>query len=121
MMREAIVSMLYKGGGRDPLLCKSYRPISLTPAMYRVMMKCVQMRLVPALEAVLGESQVGYLTDGRTVQDNTILMVEMAKRMESEGRGGVVLQLDNTAAFDLAQGGTLCSMSCESSSSRLPS
>jgi hypothetical protein len=45
-MKEAIVTVLYKGGGKNRGTCKSYRPVSVTPIWrYRVMMKAVQLKL----------------------------------------------------------------------------
>ena len=57
-MKEAVVTVLYKGGGKDRGKCKSYRPVSVTPMEYRIMMKAVQLRLQGAVEAVLGRTQM---------------------------------------------------------------
>ena len=41
-MKCAIVSILYKGKGKDKATPESYRPISITPAEYRIMTKAIQ-------------------------------------------------------------------------------
>eukprot|EP00964_Phaeocystis_antarctica_P016484 scaffold9107_cov65-Phaeocystis_antarctica.AAC.1 len=63
-MKEAVVTVLYKGGGKDRNKCKSYRPVSVTPMEYRVMMKAVQLKLQGAVEAVLGRTQMAHMRDG---------------------------------------------------------
>ena len=99
-MKEAVVTVLYKGGGKDRNKCKSYRPVSVTPMEYRVMMKAVQLKLQGAVEAVLGRTQMAHMRDGRYAHDNTILLAEAARKLEAAGQSGVALMLDNSAAFD---------------------
>ena len=99
-MRCAGLSMLYKGKGRSPKLPKSYRPIAVTNSAYRILMKAIQLKLAPATTAVVGKTQMAYLTDGRRIWDNTLLLAGVARQMESEGKGGAAVQVDNTAAFD---------------------
>ena len=40
-MKEACITVLYKGRGKDPTMLKSYRPISITPASYRILTKAI--------------------------------------------------------------------------------
>ena len=79
MMRRAIISMLYKGGSKPAELPKSYRPIAVTNTAYRILLKAVQLKLAPAVTAVLGGTQMAYMTDGRRIWDNTILLAKMAR------------------------------------------
>jgi len=102
-MRMAVITVLYKGRDKDRLECKSYRPISVTAVEYRILMKAVQIKVRPAIEAVVGETNVAYLTDGRRIHANTLLLAELARELERPGRGGVALLVDNTAAFDRVQ------------------
>ena len=99
-MRCAGLSMLYKGKGRSPKLPKNYRPIAVTNSAYRILMKAIQLKLAPATTAVVGKTQMAYLTDGRRIWDNTLLLAGVARQMEKEGKGGAAVQVDNTAAFD---------------------
>ena len=99
-MREARMSMLHKGRGKSEDLPKNYRPVAVTATTYRILMKAVQLKLAPAATAVMGDTQVGYMTDGRRIWDNTILLSEMARQLDKPGTGGVAIQVDNTAAFD---------------------
>ena len=100
-MKMAAVSVLYKGKGRNSEDMKSYRPISITPSEYRILTRAIQQKLEPAVRAVIGKTQVGYLSDGRQARDNTILLAETAQAIEEEeGKGGIAVQVDNSAAFD---------------------
>ena len=99
-MREAVISMLYKGKGKDRSRCKSYRPIAVTAAEYRILLKAVQLKLEPAIRKVIGDTNVAYLSDGRQIHANTLILAELARELEQPGRGGVAVMVDNTAAFD---------------------
>eukprot|EP00966_Prymnesium_polylepis_P075704 1755587-Prymnesium_polylepis.1 len=100
-MREAVVSVLYKGRDKPRELLKSYRPISITPSEYRIMTAAIQLALRGVVCAVIGETQMGYLNDDRYAHDNTLLLAEMARLLDAgDGSGGVAVQIDNSAAFD---------------------
>ena len=45
---------------------------------------------------------MAYLGDGRQMRDSTILMTELANLLDRKG-GGVALQIDNKAAFDVVR------------------
>jgi hypothetical protein len=95
-----VISVLYKGKGKDKEAAKSYHPISITPAEYRIITRAIQQMLEPAVRTVIGKTQVGYLSDGRQARDNTVLLGETARALEGDGKGGIAVQVDNSAAFD---------------------
>ena len=66
-------------------------------------MKCIQIGVRDVVAKLVGTSQVAYLPDGRQISDTTILAAELAVEMEREGQGGVMVQVDNRAAFDLVR------------------
>eukprot|EP00966_Prymnesium_polylepis_P073006 1695128-Prymnesium_polylepis.1 len=99
-MREAIVSVLYKGKGKDPMQLKSYRPISITPTEYRIMTVAIQISLAKVVEKLIGRMQVAYLADGRYMHDNTLFLAEALRRMDDSGDGRVAMLVDNSMAFD---------------------
>ena len=49
---------------------------------------------------LVGKTQLAYLTDGRRIWDNTLLLAEIARKLEGRRQGGVAIQVDNMAAFD---------------------
>jgi hypothetical protein len=63
-MREAIVSILFKGKGvRD--LCTSHRPVSLTDASIRIIDKVIQLTLNTHIKKVLSGLNISILTHTR--------------------------------------------------------
>ena len=102
-MREAVISCVYKQKGKDKTVPKSYRPVSITPAEYRILTRAIQNLLEPAVREVIGKTQVAYVSDGRQMRDNTLLLSEMM-HMINEGHGqdegAVAIQVDNASAFD---------------------
>ena len=87
-MRTAKTSMLYKGKGKPTDEPKSYRPIAVTVTAYRIMMKAIQLQLAPAVTTMIGKTQLAYVTDGRRIWDNTLLLAEIARKLESRGKEG---------------------------------
>ena len=79
--REALVSMLYKGKGKDKKATPSYRPIAITPLEYRILTHAIQRKLLPAVLQIIGRTQVGYTGKTRQAHDNTILIGEMARTL----------------------------------------
>ena len=99
-MKTAIITVLHKGKGKDPELMKSYRPVSITPSEYRILTRAIQQKLQGACAGLIGRGQVGYLGKDRQTRDNTLLFTTMLHTLEKERAGGVIVQLDNAAAFD---------------------
>ena len=99
-MKTAIISVLHKGKGKDPEVMKSYRPVSITPSEYRILTRAIQQKLQGVCAQLIGRGQVGYLGKDRQARDNTMLFTGMLNDLQQEGKGGVVVQLDNSAAFD---------------------
>ena len=85
-MKTAVISILYKGKEKDKEAAKSYRPISITPAEYRILTRAIQQKLEPAVRTVIGKTQVGYLSDGRRARDNTVLLGETARALDTRAR-----------------------------------
>ena len=77
--REASLSSLHKGKGKDKADMKSYRPISIAPTDYRVLTHAIQRKLLGAVLQIIGKTQVGYVGGARQAHDNTILLGEMAR------------------------------------------
>jgi len=62
----------------------------MVPHLRRLFMAAATENAMPALQAVLGSTQVANMTDGRGCVDTTLLLVEAARSMEESGAGGVV-------------------------------
>ena len=59
-MREAVISILYKGKG-DRDLCKSHRPVSLTDVTCRIIDKALQLALNDVVGTVLCGVNIAFL------------------------------------------------------------
>ena len=94
-MKEAVITVLHKGKGKDEEEVTSYRPVSITHAHYRIMTKAIGIKLQAAVAAVIGESQVAYMSDGRQMRDTTLSTAEAVRRAERKGaEGGIAFQVD---------------------------
>ena len=99
-MRHAVLSPIYKEKGErcDP---KMYRPVSVTTIEYRILAKCMALKLNPAIAHLIGDPQVGF-SPGRTYDENIALVRETIASINHRhpGLGGMMLFLDNEKAFD---------------------
>ncbi len=100
-MRESIISILYKGGGKPRDRCASMRPVSLTDAAYRVIDKVVEMHMNKVLTTILDGSNVGFVPGARAETD-TLSMAEVARYTHAKG-GGAISCLDADKAYDRVQ------------------
>ena len=97
-MREAVITILYKGKGMREW-CKAYRPVSVTSMEYRVLGKAVEMRLAKVVPRVLSGSNVGFVPGAR-IEDDALLTAGLANHCDTGKRGGALVYLDNEKAYD---------------------
>ena len=67
------------------------------------MTKAIQQKLHKVVRSIVGRTEVGCLGGDRQVYDNTMLLVEGIHRMRDTRAGEVVVQVDNSSAFDLVR------------------
>jgi hypothetical protein len=68
---DSTITVIHKGGSRtNP---SSYRPISLTPSIYRILTKVLMFRLRRVLSKVIDPCQTAFLP-GRSMGHNTVLL-----------------------------------------------
>lgn len=108
--RRNKVSPLYKGSGdrRDPA---NYRPIAVTPVLYRVCVQVVRERLQSWAErkGVLGELQTGFRS-GRGIEDNLFVLTQCVEIAQQTRRPLYVAFLDISKAYDCIDQGILWSI-----------
>ena len=97
-MREAVISILYKGKGLPRDLCKSHRPVSLTDATCRIIDKVVQTALNKVMPSVLCGINKAFLPKER-MEHSTLSLAEVARHVDKH-EGGAIVGLDLTAAYD---------------------
>ena len=101
IFKQALVHPVHKGDGKDPREPGSYRPISILPALSKVLEVIVRDALFDWLErrGVLPESQYGFFP-GRSVA--MALAIAQADWAAAKARGEVVgvMAFDLSSAFD---------------------
>ena len=104
MWKTAVIKPLLKDG-KDPEFPSSYRPISLTACLGKVLEKIVAYRLKDFLERndLLNENQAGFRSE-RCTTDQVLKLVQMATdTMQSKEKGGaatIVMFSDFERAYD---------------------
>jgi hypothetical protein len=76
-----------------------YRPITLFNVVYKIISKVIANRLKPLLPTLVSQEQVGFI-EGIQILDNIIHAHELIHMLKIQRRGGVIIQLDLTKAYD---------------------
>ena len=99
MQKQAILTLIHKGKElpRDELT--NWRPISLTNTDYKLLAKCIALRLSLTIRDIVDENQVGFIK-GRNVSTMIRLIDDTLDFMNSENKPGLILGLDYSRAFD---------------------
>ena len=99
--KHGIVIPAYKGKGRDPLLKKSYRGITLTSVLAKVLELVLMERISPLLEDA-GVSQISQTAykKGVSCQDSIFASQEANAKFISEGDNVYSCFYDLASAFD---------------------
>eukprot|EP00660_Eupelagonema_oceanica_P019226 gene19226-biopygen34987 len=97
--RAAEVVPIYKGQGKDPNLRKSYRPISLTSVVSKVVERLIKNRVQHHLErrGLLARAQAGYRT-ARSVEEHCVRLSQHIHDGLTQELSTVLLSIDATAA-----------------------
>ena len=97
--KKAVITLIYKEKGlpRDEL--KNYRPISLLEIDYKILAKCLALRLSKVIASIVNEDQVGFIK-GRKASTIIRLIDDITDYIENENKPGVLLALDYSRAFD---------------------
>eukprot|EP01059_Diplonema_ambulator_P022250 TRINITY_DN373_c0_g2_i4.p1 TRINITY_DN373_c0_g2~~TRINITY_DN373_c0_g2_i4.p1 ORF type:complete len:1476 (+),score=293.52 TRINITY_DN373_c0_g2_i4:2254-6681(+) len=103
--RTALVIPVLKPG-KDPMLLSSYRPISLTSCVCKLMERMVNARMTHLLDDEgtgvegLHASQAGFRT-GRSTEEHVAAVTQKVADLREEKRKCMVLLFDLSRAFDL--------------------
>ena len=99
--KQADVFPIFKGKGSPPSVPKSYRPISLTCSLVKLLERLILHRLIPFLEdrSFFNKFQAGFRRDHSTLDQLYRLVDRIQTALESRHYVSVVF-LDIVAAFD---------------------
>ena len=90
--RKAVITLIHRGKdlARDNL--KNWRPISLTNSDYKLLAKCLALRLGDVINDVSGD-QVGYIK-GRRVLMLLRLINDVTDQLNVQQKPGLLLMID---------------------------
>lgn len=97
-MREAIIVVLPKPG-KNPLLCDSYRPISLLQSDIKILAKILARRLGKVILSLIHPDQTGFMPGKSTALNIRRLYMNIQATHEEVG-SRVIVSLDAAKAFD---------------------
>ena len=93
------ITPLPKPGAADLTAPASYRPITLLPALYRVLGKVLAQRFGAAMAPSIGRGQAAYLP-GRRIEDANNFAALLPHALAASGTSAAVVYLDIAKAFD---------------------
>lgn len=95
--QQAVITLLDKG--KDRLLLKNWRPISLLNVDYKIGTKALAERLKKQLPNIINENQVGYV-QGRKIIDNIRTIEDIYHYTNTKKMSGILINIDFEKAFD---------------------
>ena len=100
-MRRSVISLLPKKG-KDLLLLKNWRPISLLNSDYKILAKLLSLRIKKVLPHLISNDQYGFLK-GRYIGENIRLFIDILIFCKTHNVKGVALSIDFEKAFDMIE------------------
>ena len=96
--RRGIISLIPKKG-KNRLLLKNWRPISLLNTDYKILTKCLSHRIQDVLPSIINSDQTGYIK-GRYIGENIRTISDLIDYTSLRNMPGIVLLIDFEQAFD---------------------
>ena len=96
--RRAIINLIPKKN-QDPLFLKNWRPISVLNTDYKLLAKCLALRLRKVLSEIISCDQTGFIK-GRYIGENIRLALDMIQYTNDSDVPGFILLADIEKAFD---------------------
>ena len=97
-LRDSVISLILKKG-KDPLDCKSYRPISLIGCECKILAKILAARLNEVITYLIHQDQVGFIRT-RNSADNFRRLINIMWVLRNSNDPAAALSLDAEKAFD---------------------
>lgn len=95
---EAYISVILKKD-KNPLLCSSYRPISLLCCDYKILTKILSSRLQEVISSIIHQDQSGFIS-GRQSFFNMRRLFNIIYSPSSDIESEILLSLDAEKAYD---------------------
>ena len=97
--RSAIITLIHKGKDLPRDEMKNWRPISLTNSDYKLLAKCLALRMNNVIDSIVNPDQVGYIK-GR--QSSTLLRMidDVIDQTNTRNKPGLLATIDMYHAYD---------------------
>ena len=99
--RRGVITLIPKSG-RDLLLIKSWRPISLLCCDYKLVSKIITNRLTTIMGKVIHPDKNGFM-EARHISTNTRKAIDVVDYVSRKNIATVLIQLDYEKAFDMVE------------------
>ena len=104
--RRAVIILIHKGKNLPKEDLGNWRPISLTNTDYKILAKCLALRLQKVIPSLVSEDQVGYIK-GRNISTIIRLIDDVIEYITINNQTGALVALDYSKAFDTIHKGYL--------------
>ena len=96
---KAIIILIHKGKELPKNEMKNWRPISLTNTDYKLLAKCLAIRLNGVIHSLISKDQLGYMK-GRQVSTLLRLIDDVTDYLKQNDSPGLLVTIDYFHAFD---------------------
>ncbi len=96
--RQAVITLIDKPG-KDRILLDNWRPISLLNVDYKILTKCLTIRMQNVVSKLVHKSQSGFIKD-RSIFDCLRTILDIVDERDRSQADGLLLAIDFEKAFD---------------------
>ena len=96
--RRSLISLIPKKD-KDRLLLKNWRPIALLTTDYKLIAKCLALRITKVIDKLIAPDQTGYIR-GRYIGENIRTVHDIINYLNDRNKGGILMLIDFEKAFD---------------------
>jgi hypothetical protein len=99
--RQSMITLLPKKE-KDPLYLKNWRPISLLNTDYKLLAKCIAMRIKNYIGKLIHKDQTGFIK-GRYIGENIFRLMNIIDYVDEEDIESLFISVDFEKAFDFLE------------------
>ena len=96
--RRGLISLVPKKD-KDRLSLKNWRPIALLTTDYKIIAKCLALRIIKVIDKLISQDQTGYIK-GRYIGENIRTVQDAIEYLIINKKAGILLLIDFEKAFD---------------------
>ena len=97
--KMGVISLLHKGKDLRKDVIKNWRPITITNCDYKILSKCLAIRIQLVLGKIIHHNQSGFMK-GRNISEHIRIIDDMINLSNKSNLPGMIVALDFEKAFD---------------------